>query len=872
MYVESSLGCKDSLFKSVIVYPQPAVGFTVNKTSQCLGTNSFSLSNSSSVSYGSLKYDWTFGDGGRSVGINPLVKYNSEGNYRVGLYAATNFGCKDSAFVNVTVHPDPQALFSVNDESQCLRANEFALKNNTLLSAGTFSSDWDFGDANTSVLKDPKHQYVDDGIYVIKLKVTSAESCIDSTYKIIQVYPQPKAGFTINDSVQCINDNDFIFENKSKVNFGGLRSFWDYGDVSYSSNGTGRHTYTKTGTFNVSLVSFTALACSDTLNQKVRITEIPQIAFTLDTAMLCERGNVFAATNNSTYNGIEKIDYEWKSTDGYGIKALNYSHSYAERGLYELKLVGRSTEGCMDSSTKKLRVFPQGESQVVVFDSLQCLFGNDFTFGNESKVDGAAFSLMSWNFGGVFIDTQFRVSPNQFQFGDTGTFKVTLITTTENLCMDTSEVLVRVVEMPVALIDHGSLSYCHNEQGFEYIDVSQKEVGYSNKWLFNKQVITNSDTLHPTFELPGKYGIRLVVSTQFGCTDTINTVAISNAVPKARIGVNNNEQCLETNEFVFSNVSTQFTQPTAFWDLGDGTLGSGNSITQNYWDAGDYEVTLIVENDSLCSDTAIINVRVNPTPKASLYLEPSCLNVPIVLEYNSGIQFGKVVSYLWNMGDGANYSDSLPNHEYKKSGRQYVSLEMRSDKGCYAKFIDSIDVYPNPEAGISLLTERPTILQNNVGFLDSSIDAATLEWDFGDGSDLVYDEYEVYHTYLDTGLYDVRLVVASFDGCFDTTNRKIRVWPDFNILLPTAFSPNADGVNDLYHIRGNHHSITTANWQVYTEDGIKVFESNDIVGGWNGTLMNNGEPLPMGNYQLNLVVKDMYGNQSQFNEKIAIIR
>ena len=107
------------------------------------------------------------------------------------------------------------------------------------------------------------------------------------------------------------------------------------------------------------MVSFTAFACSDTLNQKVRITEIPQIAFTLDTAMLCERGNVFAATNNSTYNGIETIGYEWKSTDGYGIKALNYSHSYVERGLYELKLIGRSSEGCMDSSTQNLRVFPQ---------------------------------------------------------------------------------------------------------------------------------------------------------------------------------------------------------------------------------------------------------------------------------------------------------------------------------------------------------------------------------------------------------------------------------------------------------------------------------------------------------------------------------
>lgn len=872
MYVESSLGCKDSLFKSVIVYPQPMVGFTVNKSSQCLGTNSFSLTNSSSVSYGSLIYDWTFGDGGRSVGLSPLVKYNAEGNYRIDLYAATNFGCKDSAFMNVTVHPDPQALFSINNANQCLRGNDFALKNNTLLSAGTFISDWDFGDANVSALQDPKHQYIDDGFYIIRLKVISSESCIDSTYKIIQVYPQPKAAFTINDSVQCINDNDFIFENKSKVNFGGLRSFWGYGDVSYSSNGTGRHTYSKTGTFNVSLVSSTAFACSDTLNQKVRITEIPQIAFTLDTAMLCERGNVFAATNNSTYNGIDKIDYEWKSTDGYRIKAINYSHSYAERGVYELKLVGRSTEGCMDSSIQKLRVFPQGESKVVVFDSLQCLFGNDFTFGNESKVDGAIFSLMSWNFGGVFIDTQFRVSPNQFQFGDTGNFKVTLITTTENLCMDTSTATVRVVPMPTARVTQNRNSFCLNEQAFSYIDASEKETGYYNQWLFNKQVFNDADTLNPKFELPGKYSISLVVYTNFACSDTIRTVAITNAVPKARIGLNRNEQCLEINDFQFENSSIQAIQPSAFWDFGDGTLGSGNSINQIYSDAGIFEVLLVVENDSFCSDTASLLVRVNPTPEAALYVEATCLNVPIVLESNAGIESGQIVTYLWNMGDGANYNDSLPSHYYSQPGKRYITLETRSNRSCYAKFLDSIEVFENPEAGITFLSERPTILQNNVGFLDSSTNAASLEWDFGDGSDLVYDEFEWYHTYSDTGNYRVQLAVVSFDGCTDTTSRIIRIWPDFNILLPTAFSPNGDGINDSYHIRGNHHSITNANWQVYTEDGIKVFESNDITGAWNGQLMNNGLPLPMGNYQLNLVVKDMYGNQSQLNEKIAIIR
>jgi gliding motility-associated-like protein len=153
--------------------------------------------------------------------------------------------------------------------------------------------------------------------------------------------------------------------------------------------------------------------------------------------------------------------------------------------------------------------------------------------------------------------------------------------------------------------------------------------------------------------------------------------------------------------------------------------------------------------------------------------------------------------------------------------------------------------------------------------LDSSSNAATYEWDFGDGSDFAFD-YEAIHEYADTGLYKTRLVVSSADGCLDTTYANVRVWPDFNILLPTAFSPNGDLSNDAYRIRGNHHSIAIAEWQIYTDDGIKVFESNDITASWDGTF--NEQPLPMGNYQLVLIVKDIFGKQAQFNEKISLVR
>ena len=180
-------------------------------------------------------------------------------------------------------------------------------------------------------------------------------------------------------------------------------------------------------------------------------------------------------------------------------------------------------------------------------------------------------------------------------------------------------------------------------------------------------------------------------------------------------------------------------------------------------------------------------------------------------------------------------------------------------------------MYSNPEAYFTIQTERATILNPEIYVLDSSTNASTYEWDMNDGSDFYYD-YEVKHTYQDTGLYQVRLVVASTEGCLDTFSRTIQVWPDYNILLPTAFSPNDDQFNDEYHVRGNHHSVRAANWIVYNFEGIRVFESKNIEDSWNGKLYNGSEELPAGEYELVLFVTDIYGKQAQFNQKVTIVK
>jgi gliding motility-associated-like protein len=115
-------------------------------------------------------------------------------------------------------------------------------------------------------------------------------------------------------------------------------------------------------------------------------------------------------------------------------------------------------------------------------------------------------------------------------------------------------------------------------------------------------------------------------------------------------------------------------------------------------------------------------------------------------------------------------------------------------------------------------------------------------------------------------------VVGSYDYCYDTAYYPLYIWPDYNILIPSAFSPNDDQLNDEFHIRGNFHSIKYATWMVYNENGIEVFRSNDILDSWNGNLYNGTDKLPMGNYQVVLVVTDNNNSRKTFNSKVSLIR
>ena len=182
-------------------------------------------------------------------------------NYSIKQVVTTSFGCQDSMVKTIEVYSMPIADFSINDSDQCLAGNSYTFTNNSTNANNYF---WDFGNGQTSLATSPKLTYAKTGNYQVKLVSETSNGCKDSVVKNVQVREMPIVDFSIQDSAQCLLNNNFIFTNNST----GLNTqVWSFGDQSFSSSYSTMHQYSNDGSYDVKLVGITQHGCIDSLNK-----------------------------------------------------------------------------------------------------------------------------------------------------------------------------------------------------------------------------------------------------------------------------------------------------------------------------------------------------------------------------------------------------------------------------------------------------------------------------------------------------------------------------------------------------------------------------------------------------------------------------
>ena len=199
--IASSLGCEDSISKSVVVYGLPKA-ILPGILSFCGINNPISFIDSS---INSDSYHWDFGDPFTNADTSniqtPNYTYPDSGFYTIRLITGAGGLCFDTTFNTIQIKPGANAQFDF--DFVCLN-DTVMLTNNSSVEAGQLISwEWDFGDGTNSSSQNPnQHFYDSSGNYLIQLIVTSDKNCKDTLDSIATVFDLPVYDLG-NDTTVC---------------------------------------------------------------------------------------------------------------------------------------------------------------------------------------------------------------------------------------------------------------------------------------------------------------------------------------------------------------------------------------------------------------------------------------------------------------------------------------------------------------------------------------------------------------------------------------------------------------------------------------------------------------------------------------------
>jgi PKD repeat protein len=513
----TSLTCYEETVKRIIVYPQPVIQFSVNDSIQCLKGNRFFFYNNSAILWGTLSYKWNFGDGAISANINPVHPYLTAGSFSVTLKAISNQGCIDSIKKSVAVLPSPVAAFDVQDTAHCLNKS-FVFSNKSHISIGSIvQHNWKFGDGQSVTSFNSNHNYLNEGIYSVSLSVTSDQACMDSVSKIVRAYPMPLASFTVNDSIQCFNGNNFNFNNNSAIQWGTLSYLWNFGDGTNSAIKNPVHSYLTDGSFPVALKAISNQGCCDSISKPVSVLPSPVAAYDVPDTAQC-LNNSFVFSNKSHIPNGSIVQHNWKFGDGQAVTSLNSNHNYLNEGSYTVSLSETSDQGCLDSVSKLISAYPMPDASFTVKDTVQCLLNNSFSFTNTSTISSGTLNTLWKSSDG----TNSTLNNYLHSFSGFGIYTVKLLTTSGYNCKDSLLQTVYVNEDPV--VDLGKDTILTDKQNItldagsgmdDYlwsdgsttrqitIDTTGYGLGSHNIWVrVTKNDCTDEDAIIITFKKP----------------------------------------------------------------------------------------------------------------------------------------------------------------------------------------------------------------------------------------------------------------------------------------------------------------------------------------------------------------------------------
>ncbi|MBI3511610.1 MAG: PKD domain-containing protein [Bacteroidetes bacterium] len=519
-----------------------------------------------------------------------------------------------------------------------------------------------------------------------------------------------------------------------------------------------------------------------------------------------------------------------------------------------------------------------GNSQIICSGTM-----NVNLSGNISG--GATSGIWATTGSGTFTpnDSTLNATYN-LSSADTTTGNVLLILTSTNNgnCNSSADTItISITPIPFAIAGNDT-AVCANTAGIVLNGQVQggSGTGYwttSGSGIFAPDSSLLNATYIPSSADTANGSVTLILAATNACLPSSDTVVLTFA--PAPMVASGPDVLICAGDLVALNGSVSNSTGMLWTTNGDGTFTPTNSIVNPVYTPGPLDtangtVTILFTSsgNAFCNPVAdSMVITINSKPNALFASGPACVNTPVGFTDQSTNTNGNIVSWNWTSGTDTSTQQN-PNFTFTSTGIQTVTLVVATAAGCSDTITRTLFVNPAPQANYTSVITCPT----DVALTDSSLifsgTIVSWSWNFGDSS-AVSTLQSPNYIYADTGIYIVTLTVMSDSGCVSAASDTLTFVPCVNgetnpPVVPSAFTPNGDGHNDILYVKGG--PFKTLDFRIYNEWGNLIFHSESQSIGWDGTY--KGKVQPEGTYVWTVSCTTLDGVDYKISGDVTLIR
>lgn len=830
-----------SVTKPVVIHPTPSVSIAAQQTSFCkTGSIPFTANASGNIT----QLQWSFGDSTAPItntAFNTSHAFNNFGNYTVKVLATTDKGC--SAQDSISIQIQPIAITGMaSPVSGCIPINSTLSVNPLLLPNDQLQQvNWNLGNgyaAFTSTTPSVQQTFSNTSV------ISSATAEVMTTSGCRSVFTFPTFGFGIppsnltantvaNIDSFCASENVAFYATADNAN----QYEWNFGDGSIVVAATNQafHQYR--------ILGWKQVVCTPMLNGCRGVSKsfnifIKGVVANFVYANLCGEKNNYQFTNQSLGN-IDQYRWTYFDYTSPQIDSIHFnpSHVYPVSGTHGVQLyLNDFSTGCSDSMFRFIytaRPVLKSETPFVCRDSI-AYFRVDSTYPRSTQF------VYDFHFNGQLYynsDSNSIGIPTR-NFGPVNAF-VVIRDFIPGTCNDTLYLSTPlIVKGPTSLFSAPSTSCSQvgipiQNNSFPY-DPADSIVAW--KWSFNDgtQEFVEQPGTH-VYNIPSIYDIYLLVTDQTGCAHISRQRDTVYPTPPITLSPDTLTMCRGNSNSLYA-----ITADSISWFAGDLSVGNSND-TLYIQPNQSIQYVAQVHNSFGCrnSDTSYVTVIQPIQVNTGVSLIDVCPQIPVQLSVDhSGI-------IQWSPLAGLRSPQQQTTSALPSTTTLYTVI-VKDSIGCFSDTASTlVNVYP--PATVDAGTDR--WIPFNSSFTISPVFSSNIQqYLWNSNSRFVCNNCTSYSGTL-TKSTTYSISVTDINGCKATDEVTLKIACDqSNLLLPAAFSPNGDGLNEyFYPITRGYKTITKM--LVMNRSGNLVFERKQFQPnqpnlGWDGSFKGESNQGP----------------------------